>query len=86
MNKKGFIHWFQVTESDSPTYMVVVAVSPKQASYFFYNYLKNVVGRYYDASYRPTDEMTLPFETFACGEIWALEGLLRNYAYESRKN
>ena len=53
----------------------------KRANSAFYNFVRGTLGRVYDACFRPCDELTLPFddEFFNDGEIWDLEGLMRNY-------
>ena len=81
---KGYVYWAQTTPDSDVCYYVAIASSKAQANRAFYNYVRGTLGGVYDACFRPCDELTLPFDDdfFNDGEIWNLEGLMRNYHYE----
>lgn len=80
---KGYVYWVQSTPESGIDYYAVIASSKAQANHAFYNFVRGTLGRVYDAWWRPCDELTLPFDNgFTDGEVWDLEGLMRNYHYE----
>ena len=81
---KGYVYWVQSTPESGIDYYAVIASSKAQANRAFYNFVRGTLGGVYDACFRPCDELTLPFDDdfFNDGEIWNLEGLMRNYHYE----
>lgn len=80
---KGYIYWAQVTPESGIEYFAVIASSMARANRAFYDFVRKVLGGVYDGSFRACDEMGLPFDKgFTEGEVWNLEGLLRNYHYE----
>ena len=80
---KGYIYWAQVTPESGIEYFAVIASSISRANSAFYDFVRKVLGGVYDGCFRACDELTLPFEKgFSEGEVWNLEGLLRNYHYE----
>lgn len=81
---KGYVYWSQTTPDSDVCYYVAIASSQARANRAFYNFVRGTLGRVYDACFRPCDELTLPFddEFFNDGEIWDLQGLMRNYRYE----
>ena len=80
---KGYVYWAQSTPDSSICYYVAIASSQARANRAFYTFVRNTLGGVYDACFRPCDELTLPFEKgFSDGEIWPLDGLMRNYHYE----
>lgn len=80
---KGYVYWVQSTPESGIDYYSVIASSQARANRAFYAYVRNTLGGVYDGCFRPCDELTLPFdEGFTDGEVWNLEGLMRNYHYE----
>lgn len=80
---KGYVYWAQTTPDSDVCYFVAIASSQARANSAFYNFVRGTLGGVYDACFRPCDELTLPFEKgFSEGEIWDLQGLMRNYHYE----
>lgn len=80
---KGYVYWAQTTLDSDVCYYVAIASSQARANSAFYNFVRGTLGRVYDACFRPCDELTLPFDDgFTDGEVWDLEGLMRNYHYE----
>lgn len=80
---KGYVYWVQSTPESVIDYYAVIASSKARANSAFYNFVRGTLGRVYDAEWRPCDELTLPFdEGFTDGEVWDLQGLMRNYHYE----
>lgn len=80
---KGYVYWSQTTPDSDVCYYVAIASSQARANSTFYNFVRVTLGRVYDACFRPCDELTLPFdEGFTDGEVWDLQGLMRNYHYE----
>lgn len=79
----GYVYWVEYNKYDGITYYVVIASNASRANKYFYDFVRGTLGRVYDAGWRPCDELTLPFDKgFTEGEIWDLEGLMRNYNYE----
>ena len=81
---KGYVYWAQSTPDSDVCYYVAIASSQARANRAFYAHVRNTLGGVYDACFRPCDELTLPFDDdfFTEGEIWDLQGLMRNYCYE----
>ena len=81
---KGYVYWAQTTPDSDVCYYVAIGSSQARANRAFYAYVRGTLGRVYDACFRPCDELTLPFDDdfFTEGEIWDLQGLMRNYHYE----
>ena len=80
---KGYVYWIQVTPDSGIDYFAVISSSQARANRAFYTYVRNTLGGVYDACFRACDELTLPFEKgFTDGEVWDLQGLMRNYHYE----
>lgn len=49
---KAYLMWYQIDEYSAPEYIYIIAVSIKQARYFFYI---NNYDQMYDFSYNPID-------------------------------
>ena len=80
---KGYVYWIQCTSDSDVCYYVVIASSQARANRAFYTFVRGTLGGVYDVCFRPCEELTLPFEKgFTEGEIWDLQGLMRNYHYE----
>ena len=80
---KGYVYWIQSTSDSDVCYYVAIASSQARANRAFYTFVRGTLGGVYDACFRPCEELTLPFEKgFTEGEIWDLQGLMRNYHYE----
>ena len=80
---KGYVYWAQPTPESGIEYFAVIASSMARANRAFYDFVRKVLGGVHDGCFRACDELTLPFEKgFTEGEVWNLEGLLRNYHYE----
>lgn len=80
---KGYIYWAQPTPESGIEYFAVIASSMARANRAFYDFIRKVLGGVYDGCFRACDELNLPFEKgFTEGEVWNLDGLLRNYHYE----
>lgn len=80
---KGYVYWAQTTPDSDVCYYVAIASSQARANRAFYAFVRNTLGGVYDACFRPCDELTLPFKKgFTDGEVWDLQGLMRNYHYE----
>ena len=81
---KGYVYWVQSTPESGIDYYAVIASSQARANRAFYACVRGTLGGVYDACFRPCDELTLPFDDdfFTEGEIWDLQGLMRNYRYE----
>lgn len=81
---KGYVYWAQTTPDSGIDYYVVISSSQARANRAFYAHVRGTLGGVYDACFRACDELTLPFddEFFTEGEIWDLQGLMRNYHYE----
>lgn len=52
---KAYLFWYKTDPMASTEYMYVIAVSCKQAMYFWHNYLKNTLGYAYDYTREPCD-------------------------------
>ena len=80
---KGYVYWVHFTPDNVICYYAVIASSQTRANRAFYYFVRETLGGVYDGCFRPCDELTLPFdEGFTDGEVWNLEGLMRNYHYE----
>ena len=80
---KGYVYWAQPTPESEIEYFVVIASSITRANRAFYEFVRKVLGGVYDGWFHACDELTLPFDKcFTEGEVWHLDGLLRNYHYE----
>ena len=80
---KGYVYWTQTTTDSGICYYVAFASSQARENSAFYTFVRNTLGGVYDGCFRPCDELTLPFDNgFTDGEVWDLEGLMRNYHYE----
>ena len=80
---KGYVYWVQFTPDNVICYYAVIASSQTRANRAFYYFVRETLGGVYYGCFRPCDELTLPFdEGFTDGEVWNLEGLMRNYHYE----
>ena len=54
---KAFAFWYLLSPNSSTEYIYVIAVSYKQAKYFWYNYLKYNLGYVYDYDLEPCEEI-----------------------------
>lgn len=54
---KAYLFWYQYAPSTKSEYVYVIAVSYKQAKYFWYNYIKNTLGYIYDYDLMPCNEI-----------------------------
>jgi len=50
---KAYVYWYIMDMYGHTEYVHVIAVSEKQANYFWYNYLHKVLGRVYDYDTTP---------------------------------
>lgn len=53
---KAYAYWYKITKTATTEYVYVIALTPKQANFFWFNYLKNVVGYAYDYAINPVNE------------------------------
>lgn len=53
--KKAYLFWYKQECESITEYVYVIATSLKQAKYFWFNYLKNVIGYCEDYDLRPVD-------------------------------
>ena len=54
---KAYLFWYVSAQGATTEYVYVIALSYKQAKYFWFNYLKHVVGWAYDYDLEPYDEI-----------------------------
>ena len=54
---KAYLFWYKSTENAPTEYVYIIAVSVKQAKYFWFNYMKYIVGRVYDYDLEPCNEI-----------------------------
>lgn len=54
---KAFLFWYLSDQTAPTEYVYVIAVSYKQAKYFWVNYLKYTLGYAYDYAIEPCDEI-----------------------------
>ena len=45
---RAYVYWYIMDNYGSTEYVHIIAVSEKQANYFWYNYLHKVIGGAYD--------------------------------------
>lgn len=56
---KAYLFWYISTERATTEYVYVIAVTYKQAKYFWFNYLKYKLGYVYDYDLEPCNEIEL---------------------------
>lgn len=54
---KAYLFWYIPSKYGTTEYVYVIAVSVKQAQYFWYNYVKYTLGNVYDFDYYPCYEV-----------------------------
>lgn len=54
---KAYLFWYQLDETSTTEYVYVIAVSYKQAKYFWFNYVKRQLGYVYDYDVEPCNEI-----------------------------
>lgn len=54
---KAYLFWYKNDEYAPTEYVYIIALSYKQANYFWYNYLHNVLGYVYDYDTTPCNVM-----------------------------
>ena len=52
---KAYQFWYKMTAYATTEYLYVIALSPAQACFFWFKYLKEVVGRTYDYAISHSD-------------------------------
>lgn len=51
---RAYLYWYRPTIDTSTQYVWVIAVSEKQANFFWFRHLKHVIGWAYDYDIEPT--------------------------------
>lgn len=54
---KAYLFWYISAEGTITEYIYVIALSYKQAKYFWYKYFKNTLGYVYDYALEPCNEI-----------------------------
>lgn len=54
---KAFMYWYIMDKYGSTQYIYVISVSEKQANYFWFRYLHNVLGNVFDYCIDPCNEI-----------------------------
>ena len=54
---KAYLFWYISAEGAPTEYIYVIALSYKQAKYFWFNHLKHVIGWAYDYDLEPCNEI-----------------------------
>lgn len=56
--KRAYLFWYKSDEYATTEYIYVIAITPKQARYFWFKYIREDLGAVYDYTNAPVGDIT----------------------------